>query len=178
MIKLIAFDFVGVLVREKESVLTDVQSNIERCFGPNVSDEQFFNDVKNRFGYDKTLIENEVPIIINSLYKKRDEYLIDKLKQVFWGKIIVATNHISYIDTFINNNFNVDDTIISANINKIKPNEDFYYEIIKKYNLLPNEILFLDDNRANIVGAQAIGINTILVDRNTDIYSEILKVLN
>ena len=41
MIKVIAFDLVGVLVREKDIDLTPEEDKIERKFGPNLSDADF-----------------------------------------------------------------------------------------------------------------------------------------
>ena len=39
MIKVIAFDLVGVLVNERDIVLSDEEEKLERLFGPNLSDE-------------------------------------------------------------------------------------------------------------------------------------------
>ena len=41
MIKVIAFDLVGVLVREIDFPLNEIDSKIERLFGPNKNDEEF-----------------------------------------------------------------------------------------------------------------------------------------
>ena len=38
MIKVIAFDFVGVLAFEKDIKLTDEEEKLERMFGPNLND--------------------------------------------------------------------------------------------------------------------------------------------
>jgi hypothetical protein len=41
MIKMIAFDLVGVLVSEKDIELTEVENKLERMFGPNINDSDF-----------------------------------------------------------------------------------------------------------------------------------------
>lgn len=41
MIKLIAFDLVGVLVREKDIELSTIEDKLERLFGPNLNDEEY-----------------------------------------------------------------------------------------------------------------------------------------
>ena len=38
MIKVIAFDLVGVLVNEKDIELSPCESKLERLFGPNIND--------------------------------------------------------------------------------------------------------------------------------------------
>ena len=45
MIKVIAFDLVGVLVKEKNIELSEEESKLERLFGPNLN----FFDVSNSF---------------------------------------------------------------------------------------------------------------------------------
>ena len=72
----------------------------------------------------------------------------------------------------------LDDVLISAEIHKVKPNSDFYNHILDKFDLKPKELLFLDDNIDNIDGAEKLGINTIKVNKDTDLYSEIIKFLD
>lgn len=175
MIKVIAFDLVGVLVTEKEINLNDTEEKLERLFGANISDEDYINKAK--------LITNENIIditknIINKLYVVKDRDIFRKIKEKYQVKIIIATNHVSYIKDYIINNLdieNIDDIIISAKINKIKPNKDFYEYILDKYNIKNNELLFIDDNIKNINVAASMNINTIKVNKDTDILEK-LKV--
>ncbi len=175
MIKVIAFDLVGVLVTEKEINLNDTEEKLERLFGANISDEDYINKAK--------LITNENIIditknIINKLYVVKDRDIFRKIKEKYQVKIIIATNHVSYIKDYIINNLdieNIDDIIISAKINKIKPNKDFYEYILDKYNIKNNELLFIDDNIKNINAAASMNINTIKVNKDTDILEK-LKV--
>lgn len=175
MIKIIAFDFVGVLVREKNIPLTEVEDKLERKFGPNISDLNYMNEVSNII--DRNLVIDTARDIIDKLYEVKDIDLFKKIKEKNNNvKIIIATNHISYVKEYINKYLdidNLDDSIISAEINRIKPNKDFYQYILDKYNIEPNELLFLDDNIDNVNGAKELGINTIKVDRNTNILEEI-----
>ena len=175
MIKVIAFDLVGVLVTEKEINLNDTEEKLERLFGANISDEDYINKA--------SLITNENIIditknIINKLYVVKDRDIFRKIKEKYQVKIIIATNHVSYIKDYIINNLdieNIDDIIISAKINKIKPNKDFYEYILDKYNIKNNELLFIDDNIKNINVAASMNINTIKVNKDTDILEK-LKV--
>lgn len=47
-----------------------------------------------------------------------------------------------------------------------KPSEEYFQEILRRENLRPEEILFIDDSEANINGAKALGINTLHVPSN------------
>ena len=176
MIKMIAFDLVGVLVGEKSNVLNEVEDKLERLFGPNINDDDYIIRVKEMIkDYN---IEQFTKNIINKLYRIKEEGLIEKLRNKYPDiKIIIATNHLTYVKDFINRNFDVDDIVISAEINKIKPNLDFYQFILDKYNLKFNELLFLDDNIENVEGAKELGINVIKVDKEMNLLNEIEKVM-
>lgn len=102
MIKIIAFDFVGVLVNEKDVELSDIEVQLERMFGPNINDSDYL----------------------------------------------------------------------------IKPNADFYEYILNRYNITPRELLFIDDNIDNIKSANSLKINTIKVEKSTNLFFEITKVID
>lgn len=180
MIKVIAFDLVGVLVKEKDIELSSDESKLERMFGPNINDTDYLSKASN-------MIEENLDImtttknIIQKLYEVKNKEIMKKIKVAEENiKIVIATNHLSYIRSFIEKNFDkvyLDDIVISAEINKIKPNTDFYEHILHKFNVNPNELLFLDDNIENINGADKLGINTIKVEKNMDLLNEILNFL-
>ena len=175
MIKVIAFDLVGVLVKEKDIILTNEESKLERLFGDNYSDLDYLNTAKEIIN-DESKIIKTTKEIIDKLYEIKHIDLFKKIKEKYNTKIIIATNHISYVKKYILNNFDnkyIDDIIISAEINEIKPNINFYKHILNKYNIEPQELLFLDDNINNINGAKELGINTIKVEKETDILNEI-----
>ena len=174
MIKLIVFDLVGVLVKESDIELNEIEDKLERLFGPNLNDEDYLE--KTKFITTENIIEI-TKRIINNLYEERCPNLISDLKKELKDiKIVIATNHVSYVRKYIEKTFpSVDDIIISAEINRIKPNIDFYEYILGKYKINSKEMLFLDDNKENIESAKMIGINTILVQKDTNILTEIKK---
>lgn len=181
MIKVIAFDLVGVIVSEKDIYLTEEESKLERMFGPNKSDSDYLQEARKIVKKDSIIIRITKDII-DRLYHNKQENLFKNIKIKFPKvKIIIATNHVSYVKDFINKNFDIeylDDIIISAEINEIKPDKEFYEYILDKFSLLPNELLFLDDNTDNVEGAKKLGINTIKVNKDMDIYDEIVRQKN
>ena len=164
----------------KEVVAIYKEDKIERLFGHNLSDEEYLNN-KTNIIYDKNEIIDITKNIINKLYYVKDKDIFKKIKDKYNNvKIIIATNHVSYVKDFIINNFNssyLDDIIISSEIHLIKPNYDFYKYILNKYNINSDNVLFLDDNKDNIETAGEMGINTILVNKNMNIYDEICKYM-
>ena len=176
MIKVIAFDLVGVLVTEKDIELTKEEDKLERLFGDNVNDDAFFKDAQKNV--DNILLSKDfINGLINKIYDIRDKDIFNKIKSINDKiKIIIATNHITLVKDFIYKSFEtdaLDEIIVSADINKIKPYKNFYLYILNKYHIKPNELLFLDDNESNIIGDQKLGINTIKVNKDTDILKEI-----
>lgn len=180
MIKVIAFDLVGVLVSEKDIELSEVEEKLERMFGPNLNDEDYLIEARKIIEKDLEVI-NTTKVLINKLYKVKDKKMFKKIKEINENvKIIIATNHLSFVKDFIKESFNIDyldDIIISAEIHKIKPNLDFYQYILNKYSIESKELLFLDDNINNINGAQILGINTIKVEKDTNLIDEISKFI-
>ena len=176
MIKLIVFDLVGVLVREKNIEMNFEESKIEKLFGPNKCDEDYIDESLKIISNKEKLIDITINLL-DRLYEVKDVDLFNRLKKEYPDiKLSIGTNHVSFIKKFINDSFDIDylDYIfISADINKIKPNNDFYEEIISKTKYNPNEILFLDDNKDNIDGAVRCGLKTIKVEKNADVFKEI-----
>ena len=176
MIKMVAFDLVGVLVGEKDIELNETEDKLERLFGPNISDSDYIIKGRNYVANDSILI-NTTKDIIDKLYYVKDKDIFNKVRELLPdSKVIIATNHVSFVRDFIGEAFdvsNLDDLIISAEIHKIKPNSDFYQHIVDKYNINPNELLFLDDNNDNCVGASNMGINTIHVTKDINIIDKI-----
>ncbi len=68
----------------------------------------------------------------------------------------------------------VDGWVISYEINSIKPEEEIYKSLIEKYNIKPENAVFLDDVKENTEAAKAMGLNVIHV-RNHEQAVEALK---
>lgn len=172
MIKVIALDFVWVLVREKAIKLSEIESSIEKRFWPIISDELFFQEFENLW-LSREKFSQIIINIVNKLYEVRDPNLFENIVNQFPdAKICIATNHISYICDYIEKYFwdKVDHCFISAELHKVKPNKNFYEEILQYYGITPDELLFLDDSDENIKWASALGIKVLKVERNTRLF--------
>lgn len=143
MIKLISFDLVGVLVNEKDIELNYEEEKLERMFGPNLNDADYLIEGRKLINKDSILMRTTEQLI-DKIYNVRDRELFKKIKEKYPDiKIVIATNHVSYVRNFIGEALGVeylDDVIISAEIHKIKPNADYYEHIINKFNLKPEEV--------------------------------------
>jgi putative hydrolase of the HAD superfamily len=57
----------------------------------------------------------------------------------------------------------MDGGVFSYKVNLIKPDHAIYKEIIKQYNLIPEECVFLDDRLDNCEAAKECGMNAVQV---------------
>lgn len=173
--KVIAFDLIGVLVQEIEYPLNDVQQRMERLFGKDENDLQYVRAVQETIS-NEIDVEKNIAYIINHIYQVKDPLLFEKIKKLTNAKIIIATNHVSYIREYIVTHFDmnlIDCLYISADINLVKPNRNFFEYILQDLSIKPDELLFFDDNSENVDSALELGIATIKVNKNTDILKEI-----
>ena len=101
MIKVIAFDLVGVLVSERDVVLTKEEEQLERMFGPNINDSDYLINARKIISKDSIIIRMTEDII-DKIYNIRDKNLFYNLKNKYKDKkIVIATNHVSFIRNYI-----------------------------------------------------------------------------
>lgn len=62
-----------------------------------------------------------------------------------------------------------DGGVVSYAEKLIKPEEDIYKLILKRYNLNPEETIFIDDTQANVDGASKLGIKAIFLEKPKDL---------
>ncbi len=137
-------------------------------------DDEFREIVRQTLGF--PLSDKEIDEAWNSLLldipKERIE-LISALRLKYPIYLLSNTNHIHIkaSNCYIKRNFNgyilhdwFDKLYLSYEMGLWKPEKSIYYSVLKDLNLAPNEVLFLDDNKANIESAKEIGIQTILVE--------------
>ncbi len=178
MIKVIAFDLVGVLLKENSFVLDEKHDKLERTFGKEMTDLDVINyGLTIGFNNEEEVIR-AINYIISNIYDIK--YNPIKLKELYPElKILVASNHVKAINNLLEKEFiNVFDNILISNyVNVFKPNSNFYEKLIEISKVKPDEILFLDDNLDNILGAEKLGIKTLLVNKNDNIHENIIKIL-
>lgn len=68
--------------------------------------------------------------------------------------------------------------VYSCEENYAKPELEIYQILLKKYNLLPEECLFIDDNLSNIRASSSIGMNSVIFTDLQDTKKKIDNMLN
>lgn len=72
----------------------------------------------------------------------------------------------------------IDGAVYSAEIGYIKPDKECYEILLEKYNLKPNECIFIDDMITNVEAANKIGINGVLFNNLEDVKEKIESIIN
>lgn len=90
--------------------------------------------------------------------------LMERLQKKGYG-VYILSNYGKYAYELVKGDYRflnyIDGGMISYQVNLIKPDKKIYESLIAKYQLNPNETLFIDDRLENIVSAQELGFQTI-----------------
>lgn len=83
-------------------------------------------------------------------------------------KISYATDFITYMDGGVG----------SCEEKCAKPDDKIYHILFERYNLIPSECVFVDDNEANIETARKLGMNAVLFSDYEQARNEMNSVIN
>jgi putative hydrolase of the HAD superfamily len=196
MIKNIIFDLGNVLLKFKpEEFLLQFTSDIEyiKRFVPKITRSKLWLDLDR--GYES--LEN-AEIIFLSNYPEEKEFIslffnhwmemltpIEKNISIlldlseFGYKTYILSNYIKEAFKFVKDKFSFftlfDGQIISGEEKVIKPEKAIYETLLRRYQLIPEESLFIDDILFFLKPAKKLGISTIWNRPHTDLRKELKK---
>lgn len=96
------------------------------------------------------------------------------------SRVVCGTNTIDshYYYLLNQGDYDIFDEVYASNLMGIsKPDPDFYRYILRKEEIKPENIIFIDDTEENIISAQKIGINSILFT-DSDSLKQQIKTFN
>lgn len=92
-------------------------------------------------------------------------------------KLYILSNYIVEAFDYVKNQYNFlslfDGKIISGKEKVIKPELKIYQKLINKYNLIPEECIYIDDVRIFLSRARRLKIKTIKFSQDTDLRTEL-----
>jgi len=180
MIKLIIFDLSGVCFTNEEPIyLADLckkykydykefdnfyQSLLVKAEKDEITGEQVWKEVLKRYPLPKTISQ-----IVDEMMQLKQPHLetLNFAKELK-GKIktVYLTNYNKLYWNAISKKFRMDEWFsegfVSYHLKDRKPAIKCFEIILQKYNLKPEEIIFLDDSKPNLENAKKLGMNTIL----------------
>lgn len=69
-----------------------------------------------------------------------------------------------------------DGAVLSCDVKLIKPGEEIYKYLIEKYDVIPEEAVFIDDTAVNVEAAKKLGINGIVFKNKQQAEDELRKL--
>jgi FMN phosphatase YigB (HAD superfamily) len=160
-IRAIVFDGVGVLIAEDDSDCTPLERTLESKFGYYNFDDDFYAWAERKTGLERGKLQETVEGILIGHYV----YLPTALRGDFPGVgLYLASNHLTALRSylrFIDRETDFDDIFLSAEVGIEKTDGRFFELLVKELRLEPKEILFVDDDAANILSARAVGLRTL-----------------
>lgn len=188
MIKVIAFDYAGVIIPGPMSQW--VKNNLSK------EDENWKLYKESAHKWDRgEMTLDEVYKVLSKItgipadqiwekfYLKADLNrdvikIIKKLKRNY--KIFLFSNFISELIRKLLSNHNItdcfDEIIISSEHKMKKPDVEFFNLLLRISNVKKNEILLIDDRKDNIDAAKAFGITTILFTNTKNLEDDLGKM--
>jgi glucose-1-phosphatase len=142
-------------------------------------DDEFREIVRQTLGF--PLSDRDIDLAWNSLLldiPKERISLLNQIRAKYPVYLLSNTNHIHIqaSNYYIKRNFNgeklidwFDKLYLSYEMGLWKPEKAIYQTVLNDLSLSANEVLFLDDNKANIESAAEMGIQTILVEPSKSI---------
>ena len=146
-----------------------------------ISQEEFINGVLSELPQRLHSIATDIcnNWITNLPFIQGMDELIYKLKQDGY-KIYLLSNiskHFAENSDKIEIFKQFDGLVFSGAIGLIKPNKDIFEYILHKYNLIPSETVFIDDNKDNVNTAERIGVKSLLFDGNSENAEQFIYLL-
>lgn len=97
--------------------------------------------------------------------------LVTRIKTKYGVKILLLSNISHYFADHageVECLKDFDGFVFSARIGIVKPSHEIFDYMCKKFDIKPEETIFVDDNKGNIAGANSFGIHGYLFDGNVE----------
>jgi len=138
-------------------------------------------------------VKKELPEHLHSAVEKLSEAWISLCPPIPGMEEIVCDLKNAGVKLYLLSNFNkrlrheqhyisalkyFDGLVISAEVQKVKPDRDVYEYLLSAHALNPKECIFVDDNPANIAAGESVGIKGYLFDGDAEKLRAYLKAEN
>lgn len=111
-------------------------------------------------------IEETIKVLEDLKSKGYNIYYLSNFHELAFKEVSIKN---SFFELF-------DGGVVSYEEKIIKPEEEIYRLILKRYNLAPNETIFIDDTKVNVEGAEKLGITTVFLKNPSKLRYELRKL--
>jgi len=183
MIKVLVFDFSGVLYGSRFEMLTksliDIVPGLEsdkiietfynkynEYKSGNLTEPTFWSEVFSILEVPRNKISKITKIVFDKGIFTENKYLLSQIERLSKNYKIAGLSNSSREMEWVLNDSEYhkffDEFFWSHNFGARKPAEKFYNTVLEKYKVKPSEILFFDDKVRNTSAADELGWNTVI----------------
>ncbi len=103
---------------------------------------------------------------------------VGKLRKKY--RVVLFTNQNALAQQAFNREHSLkkifDDIVVSGEVGFRKPQKEIYAHLIDRFNVNPNDIVFVDNSAENVEAARGLGINAVLFTSLSGLVSEFRKL--
>ena len=133
-------------ITEKDAINNIIERNITYRDDINLVFKEWYDILKP--------IEESVEVLQNLKENGYNVYYLSNFHELAFKEVTTKNN---FFELF-------DGGVVSYAEKLIKPEEEIYKLILKRYNLNPKETIFIDDTKLNVDGASKLGIKAIFLE--------------
>ena len=182
MVKAIAFDLWGCLLKENDCSMTEQEEILEKQFWNLNNDKEYFAWATKTLSLSEEQIKAILSPIWKKLYSLKEPWIFEKiLKKYPKINFAIATNHISGVRESLEYLWilkKCQTVLISWDCGYEKPEAWFYQLLSEQLWLSADEILFIDDKKDNTEGAEKFWLKTLYYRRENSLSEDILSYLD
>lgn len=199
-IKNIIFDIGNTLVYFDHNIFFDGTARIEKTFNVNnfrdyiksnkldlklaaskITHREVYNILKKEF-HIKTSFTDFIRIHNDVFWENENmKEFLPRISNDKRFELFILSNTDSEHIKFLNKNFPyinvIKRRVLSFKVQMLKPDRRIFQHTIKKYNLNPEETLFIDDLKENVISAEKLGFSTIHYKTHDSFLKQFNKII-
>ena len=196
MIKNIIFDWGGVLIENPDEDIYDYCSkflsvdreefkNIWQYYSSKfqtgeIEEKQIWREICQELNGKEPNIKSLWEEVVKNTFKDQKEVfkVVEELKKDGYKVYFLSNTELPAVDYFFDNHYDkyFDGQMFSCVEGLVKPDRKIYELEIERFNIKPEESIFIDDKEENVEGSEEIGIKGI-VFKSTGQFIKELKIL-
>jgi len=166
-------DYLGIT---EENFFVCAGENFRKLLDGKINSNEFWVRFSLRYG--KKVKEELFGKFFNPGIIQGTKDIIEQLRNN--SRVVCGTNTIDshYYYLLNQGSYEIFDEVYASNLMGIsKPDPDFYWHILNKEEIKPENTIFIDDTEENIISAQKIGINSIFFTDSDSLKQQIKKLI-
>lgn len=146
--------------QDKGRLLSEATEILQKQF------PDYHHEIAMFYGQWEQMLKGEILETVQILHQLKKTYKLYGLTNWSAETIQIAYDRFSFFAEF--------DGIVVSGVEKlIKPDHRIYQLLFDRYNVKPEESIFIDDNEKNIIAARALGLHAIHFNSPSQLKSEL-----